>query len=523
MKKNYLFLLSLACMCACAKQPVKENKPDTVNEVIKVDVLSVPANDPFGAYLNSVPPVLQVISTTNSGSGATAITTKRFTFASKGGVNTVFAIMAYPQAAGVRPGILFNHGGGGNAESQLGNVQNYAALGYVTIAIDQPGIAGTGNTPNSAGPWKSAAAGEGPRLNVTGGPQNSTLFDAGVAGLQAFNYLSAQSNVDATKLGIAGSSWGGYMTTMLSGLLSTRVKAAYSSFGCGYYDAGSFWSSMISAMVNTDRNTWLAYLDAGRRAPEITAPYFIEEPTNDTYFWPEAVNATLSAIPGTKNRVCMPNLNHTVIPAAGTMKQLYMNYYLKASGSPFGTVTVSSAVLQADGSLQVNMTANVPAGVSVSSVQLYYSVPGSNWQSRNWISLPASLVSGNNYRTTLSASLVSQQVDYFAYMADSRTVTTSSPVLKANNITGVTFYQNINYGGTASQVLPVGNYTTAQLAAKGVPNEWASSVKIPPGRTVIMYADDNFTGQSWTRTGDTPDFTVLNPTANDKVSSVKVQ
>jgi hypothetical protein len=89
--------------------------------------------------------------------------------------------------------------------------------------------------------------------------------------------------------------------------------------------------------------------------------------------------------------------------------------------------------------------------------------------------------------------------------------------------TGVTFYANTNYGGAASQVLPVGTYTLSQLAALGMPNDWASSVKVPSGRTVIMYSDDNFMGTSWTRTADTPDFTTLSPTANDKVSSVKVQ
>lgn len=90
-------------------------------------------------------------------------------------------------------------------------------------------------------------------------------------------------------------------------------------------------------------------------------------------------------------------------------------------------------------------------------------------------------------------------------------------------VSGVTFYQDTNYGGAASQALPPGNYTLSQLASRGMPNDWASSVRVPAGRTVIMYADDNFTGQSWTRTADTPDFTALSPTANDKVSSVKVQ
>lgn len=87
----------------------------------------------------------------------------------------------------------------------------------------------------------------------------------------------------------------------------------------------------------------------------------------------------------------------------------------------------------------------------------------------------------------------------------------------------VTFYQNTQYGGTASQGLPIGDYTTAQLAARGVPDNWASSVRVPSGRTLIMYANDNFGGTSWTRTADTADFTTLSPNANDQMSSCRVQ
>ncbi len=42
---------------------------------------------------------------------------------------------------------------------------------------------------------------------------------------------------------------------------------------------------------------------------------------------------------------------------------------------------------------------------------------------------------------------------------------------------GVIFYQDVNYGGAASQTLPIGNYTQAQLAALGVQNDWASSAR----------------------------------------------
>jgi hypothetical protein len=89
--------------------------------------------------------------------------------------------------------------------------------------------------------------------------------------------------------------------------------------------------------------------------------------------------------------------------------------------------------------------------------------------------------------------------------------------------TGVTFYQDINYTGTATSTIAKGNYTLSQLQALGFVNDWASSVKIPTGWTVTMYGDDNFTGTSWTLTSNTTNFTTLSPNANDLVSSVKIQ
>jgi hypothetical protein len=58
------------------------------------------------------------------------------------------------------------------------------------------------------------------------------------------------------------------------------------------------------------------------------------------------------------------------------------------------------------------------------------------------------------------------------------------------NNSGVVFYQHINYGGTASQPLGPGNYTLSQLQALGFVNDWASSVRVPAGRTLTMYAND---------------------------------
>ncbi|HEX3800509.1 MAG TPA: right-handed parallel beta-helix repeat-containing protein [Verrucomicrobiae bacterium] len=124
-------------------------------------------------------------------------------------------------------------------------------------------------------------------------------------------------------------------------------------------------------------------------------------------------------------------------------------------------------------------------------------------------------------KTNTVQSLNSGQVAFLNSATGTFTTTLSGNSWQTG--TGVMFFSDINYGGTASQTLGVGTYTLSQLAALGCANDSASSVRVPSGRTLIMYSDDNFSGTSWTLTSDTPNFTTLSPNANDTVSSCKVQ
>ncbi|MFZ6012208.1 MAG: T9SS type A sorting domain-containing protein [Bacteroidota bacterium] len=83
----------------------------------------------------------------------------------------------------------------------------------------------------------------------------------------------------------------------------------------------------------------------------------------------------------------------------------------------------------------------------------------------------------------------------------------------------VTAYQHTNYGGT-SGVFPVGNYTLAQMQARGVADNWISSVRVTAGYQVAFYENDNFSGASLTKTAD--DATLVDDSWNDRASSMMV-
>jgi hypothetical protein len=88
---------------------------------------------------------------------------------------------------------------------------------------------------------------------------------------------------------------------------------------------------------------------------------------------------------------------------------------------------------------------------------------------------------------------------------------------------GVVLFRDINFSGPLTQGLAKGDYTLSRLQSLGVPNNWASSIRIPAGNTVTLYSGTNFSGTSWTLTSDRADFRALSPSANDVVSSMKIR
>lgn len=84
----------------------------------------------------------------------------------------------------------------------------------------------------------------------------------------------------------------------------------------------------------------------------------------------------------------------------------------------------------------------------------------------------------------------------------------------------VTVYQDCNYGGTAVG-LPLGDYTMTQLASRGVPNDWISSLKVSAGYEIVVYQNENFAGASQTFRAD--DACLVDNGINDWITSVRVR
>jgi pimeloyl-ACP methyl ester carboxylesterase len=107
------------------------------------------------------------------------------------------------------PGLLFIHGWGGSQQQYLARARELAALGCVCLTFDLRGHAGT----------------RGQHETVS---REDNLGDV----LAAYDILASRYNVDPDAIAVVGSSYGGYLATILTTMrpvkwLALRVPALY--------------------------------------------------------------------------------------------------------------------------------------------------------------------------------------------------------------------------------------------------------------------------------------------------------
>jgi len=263
--------------------------------------------------------------------------------------------------------------------------------------------------------------------------------------MKALYLLRSQPTVDTANIGVVGISWGGYMTTMVCGLAGKQVKAGFSVFGCGFYEQTSQLNT-LQKMPAAEREQWLQYLDAGRRANNIKASFFIAGATNDFFFYPNAVQQTLDSIRSEKNQLYAPNVSHKIPLPGGSfsdssnaekftptafqpyptpngnkanwlaMEVPFMEYHLKKKGLPFPIVTVSR-IKDAK-----KVLIAVKSKSAITNVIVYWSSRCADVKNCEWKLLNTNRIHNNTYQVELPAEVK----QWFVIATDARPVSVSS-------------------------------------------------------------------------------------------------
>jgi cephalosporin-C deacetylase-like acetyl esterase len=407
------------------------------------------AQDPFLSYLIGKPPTIvkEIGIETND-----SVTIRKLIFHSRdvqtiNGITAsdIFAAIVRPNKPGRYPGLLILHGGGGFAE--VDRAVKWAAQGYIVLVLDEPGIAFPEKALLSEGHWKNYPYGQH-RFTANPDITTSTVFDGVLSAIQGLYLLRDQTDVNKDRIGVVGISWGGYLTTMITGIASRYIHASFSVFGSGFYDYGSSFLRELNAMPESEKELWLQYLDAGRRIEKVKTPFFIAAAADDNFFYPPAVMATLDAMKGPVNHLFAPNANHKIPVPGGSitkstnrpgwleMELTWFNYYLKGIGEPFPRIDKATQIeperdvinhsSSDKNSLHIRFA--VKSSYPITEAKVFYSAKITDWTKRNWLSVDAVKADDGSYYAILPPE-AGNNIDWFASVSDSRPVTVSSMII----------------------------------------------------------------------------------------------
>ncbi|MDD4922842.1 MAG: glycosyl hydrolase family 28-related protein, partial [Bacteroidales bacterium] len=448
---KYGYRLSKSISQTVIKDPTYVDVPDQTNESTFPESSKIgtviftekdkpaAAADPFIPYLTGKAPriIKELGEVTENGIRVRKLVFQSYDVqnGSKKDSAVIFAVIARPEKAGNYPGLLVLHGGGGNAE--IDKAKKWAALGYVAVAVDEPGIANFDKTPFTHGPWEKYKN-VNHRFLTKPDITYCSVFSGVLASVQGLYLLNDQKDVIKDKIGVVGCSWGGYMTAMVSGLANPMIRASFSVFGSGCYDDGSVFQKNLDTMNPWDRALWLKYLDAGRRAASVKTPFFIAAATNDNWFYPPAVISTLNNLKGQTNHLFSPNTSHKIDLPGGTenmkpeqpgwlvMEQVYFDYYLKGIGKALPKIMEIQSERMASGNMLVKFKVNNPNAVT--AAQVCYSPVGVEWTKRKWEIVQVPVVSsiGGWFQVELPVKDLRQSFECYATVSDARPVSVSS-------------------------------------------------------------------------------------------------
>ena len=222
-----------------------------------------------------------------------------------------FAWVGIPEGDGPFPAMVLVHGGGGSAFKEW--VQLWMDRGYAAIAVDTAGqipIRPEGKTKgwlrhNHSGPkgWGDFQSAEKP-------VEEQWFYHAEAAVIRAHSLLRSYPQVDASRVGITGISWGGHLTNVAAGL-DDRFKLAVPVYGCGFLGEDSFWlSQFFRSMGHEKTMRWLSLWDASRYVGRANIPMLFVNGTNDKHYRPGSWQKTYRLVPGDVSLAYRVRMSH---------------------------------------------------------------------------------------------------------------------------------------------------------------------------------------------------------------------
>ena len=308
----------------------------------------------------------------------------------------VFAWIGLPaKPVGKVPAMVLVHGGGGTAYKEW--VQKWNAQGFAAISIAVEGQTDVNENKVKGRPSWARHAFSGPARDGTFADtklplKEQWMYHALADTMLANSLLRSLPEVDASKIGVMGISWGGVITSTVVGV-DTRFAFGIPTYGCGHlFDAENGWGKALH-----DNEGYRQVWDGMNYAERVTMPVLWLSWPQDAHFPLGCQAEHYRQTPGPRMVSLVSKMGHSH-PAGWNPPDSYA--FAKSvvdTGKPWGSSP--SAKMESGTAIAVfHSTQPITRAVLVSTTDKGFT------GTRKWIETPAAAASGGG-GTTASAPL----------------------------------------------------------------------------------------------------------------------
>ena len=172
------------------------------------------------------------------------------------------------------------HGGGGTAFPEW--VRMWTERGYAAIAMDTCGCTAGGEHSNRLRHEWGGPAGWGGWEQMDWDAKDQWTYHAVADVILAHSLLRSLPEVDKTRVGVTGISWGGFLTNIVAGL-DARFAMAAPVYGCGFIAQNEFFSKSLPEDKEQAKQ-WLRYWEPAHYLSNASMPMLWVNGTNDFAF-----------------------------------------------------------------------------------------------------------------------------------------------------------------------------------------------------------------------------------------------
>jgi dienelactone hydrolase len=297
----------------------------------------------------------------------------------------VFAYYGAPKAEpGKRlPAMVLVHGGGGTAFDRW--VRLWNQRGYAAIAMDLCGCVPVRDT---AKKWKHHEHGGPPGWGgfdqIDWPAHDQWTYQAIADILLAHSLIRSFPEVDPQRIGVTGISWGGYLTSLVSGV-DSRFRFAVPVYGCGYLGDNSAWLANFERMTPDQRARWLGWWDPSVYLRHTTMPVLWVNGTNDFAYPMDSWQKSYRTPQGPHTLCLRLRMPHGHGPAGENPPEIhaFAESTLRA-GAALAKVT-------SQGRRGDQAWASYESATPIVRAELNYTRDEGRWQQRKWEAAPAEL------------------------------------------------------------------------------------------------------------------------------------